>query len=779
MTDWGVTSAGFRPKALSDVQSDIEAALQQSFGNNINLASESVFGQFVATFSEQFVQLWQLGQAVYNANNPASASGVSVDNILALNNLQRLPARATVTAPQPATTNLGIVEYGLVLFGTPGTIVPAGALISAGAANSTTFALDAAVTIGAASNARQTLTYSNQPNTGYYALTLTDVAGDALTIPYLSYGQQVQDDLLIWPTAPTSGTFTLTLNYSQPTAAIPYSAAALDVQNALQKLTGYGNVQVSGSVAAGMIIHFSDTPTAIVNASGAARPETYNSVQAYVNTLTIPNTSTQPFSDCSVVATSQGLQFDFGGGQLGQGQTSCAAMAVPLIAVSFSNLARDNNVTALTILEPRVGAPAQGIGSATASVTGPTQVLAHQLTTIITPQAGWTGVDNQLDCGTGADIETDSAAIARFDQLRSSQGSGSLAAVIERVLQVAGVTSCIGFSNPSNAAQQVISLGGPSTQGSYQLATSGGQTGPIVPNAAASDVQAALAALPQLSTVQVTGSPSYGYVIDFAGAQGGQAQPLVQVLNNTTGVTVTPSFGRPPHSVEIVATGGADADIAAAVLAALPAGMSSYGAPVVRTTGTISVGSQQLVLGQALGATAGLAVTMAGIPLGAQVSATSGNVVTLSAAALSSQSNVPVVLSHAPLLADSAGNQHLVAFSRPTPALVYISLDLITDRYLTPGIATSGINAASQWDPSSVSIIQDNLLAIGAAIPVGGRIVTQGTNGLVGSFNQVAGIVDFTLAFDIAPNPTNTTSLKLQPTQAPSFQASNVSVSYT
>lgn len=779
-TQYGVTPQGYRPMSLVEVQADLESALQSSFGDSINLAPESVFGQLVAILAERHASLYQLGQALYAARDPSAASGLSVDNLLALNNLQRLAARPTVTAPQPAQTGQGVTRYGLVLYGAPGTVVPAGALVSDGQAVPTTLALDAAVTIGAPSNARQSLVFSNAPTSGTYALTLTDATGRSVTTPALTYGQALADVGLSWEAAPSSGTYVLTLHLGQDYTSepIPAGASAAQVQTSLRKLSPFGNVQVLAAAGGNLTLHFPDTAVPAVSAAGTAAPQVAPSLASVLNNLAAPD-GTLPFTDVAVSSAGQGYQLDFGGGYVLAGQPATAASAVPLVAVATSTLASaSGDVTNLTVLESRVGAPAQGVGSATATTTGPNAVLAGALTTIVTPQAGWTGVTNQLDCVTGADVETDAQALARFRALRASQGTGSLAAIVERVRQVAGVTAASGQQNLTSAAQQQLTFLGQPASGTYQLATDTGTTASLAYNATAAQVQAALAALPDYQPVRVTGTPDYGFTVDFNGSSGGQPRPLLVVAGNTTGVVLQPTYGRPPHSVEIVASGGADADVAAAVLAALPAGTGTYGAPVVATLGSVAAGSNQLHLASAIGAAPGLTVNMPGIPLGATVASVADNVLTLNQAALATLSGQPCTLTHAPLLADSAGNALLVAFSRPVPTLLYVQIQIVTDTYLTPGDPTSGLNASSQWNVANVATIKDNILAIGNAVGVGGLIVAQGTNGLVGSFNAIPGVVSYDLTFGTQPNPTTRGNLQLQANQAPAFESDNIAVAF-
>ena len=783
MTDYGVTALGFKAKAFQQIQIELQTALQAAFGNNVNLAATSVFGQLVAILTERETSLWQLGQALYNSNNPGAASGLAVDNILALSGVSRLAAAATVTDPQPKTTDTGVTQYGLVLFGTPGTVVPQGALVSTGQAAPTTFALDAAVTIQPASNAVQTLSFSNQPTAGAYVLTLVDQAGVALNTPSLTWGQPTADPTLALAANPgAADTYTLTLTQGAATGtttSLAAAATAAQIQVALRALAGYGNATVNGQTGGLLSVHFPDTPVPNITCAGASAPALGASVQQAVNNLTLADGITQPFTDCSLTAVTNGLQFNFGAGALAQGQVSCGATTLPLLAIASSTLNAAGAVTNLLVSEPLVGAPAQGVASATATGLGAASVLAGALTTIVTPQAGWTGVVNQLDCIAGRDQETDAAAIARNAALRASRGSGSLASMVQRVRLVEGVTASTGFQNLTDAAQQLVTFSAVPSQGAYQLATSFSATTAIPCGALAGDVATALQSLSGYGSTKVTGSTAYGFVVDFNGSQGGQAQALLTLPSNSTGVAIAAAYGRPPHSVEIVAQGGDDVAVAQAVLDSLPAGMASYGAPVLQTLATVAQGSNQLTLASALAAQAGLTVNMASVPLGTTVASVSGDVITLSAAALSSQTNVPCSLNYAALLSDAAGNPQLVAFSRPFPVLVYVQIQIVTDRFVVAGDANSGLNPNSQWNPSTVSQIQAAVLNIGNAVPIGGLIIAQGTHGLIGSFQNVAGIVSYQLTFGTTPEPNQSANLQLASNQAASFQNGAIAISYT
>lgn len=108
---FGLTEDGFTPKTLNDVKTEQELALQGAFGQNINLEPSSVFGQLVGIYSEMKSDLWAAVLAAYFSQYPDFASGVALDRICAINNIQRKAATSTQT--------------NALVKGTDGTTIPA------------------------------------------------------------------------------------------------------------------------------------------------------------------------------------------------------------------------------------------------------------------------------------------------------------------------------------------------------------------------------------------------------------------------------------------------------------------------------------------------------------------------------------------------------------------------------------------------------------------------------------------------------------------------------
>lgn len=588
---FGITNTGFVTKQQQTIIAELNASLQAVFGPNINLLPESNFGQFVSIWSEREALLWQLAEAVYNSQYPAGAEGSSVDNILSLTNLRRLPAMPTRTNPNPLTQSNGITLYGLVLTGTPGTLIPAGSIVQTSATPPVQFTIDNNATIQAAKNAIQSLFMSNTPTTGQYSLSIVDTAGNMLTTQLIEWNAPSAQTLLTFSATPASSTsFKLALEQAGATlttAAIVTNGAfptAAAIQTAITALAGYSGVTVSGSAGSYTITWGSiANPLTTVTANTTTVTITpVDSVQAAVNNLFDSGATDFPYTDVVASVNASGFNFTFGSGTVVVGQPTSSDTPQALMTIASNTLQMGATVTNLEVINSQQGAPAEAIASATCTVNGPNFVAAGSLNTIGTSISGWNGVDNQLDCVTGSNVESDTAALTRRAEDLSALGNGPLAAIIEKVSLVNGVTAVKGFQNLNEAALQFYTFNVTPVSGTYQLNINGLVTAPIAFGASSGAVQLAIRALTGFGNALVTGSLAAGYTVDFNGAYGGQPIPLMIPASNTTGSTLLFSFGRPGKSFEIVVEGGSNTDIANAIRASQPAGIQSFGSTTVQ-----------------------------------------------------------------------------------------------------------------------------------------------------------------------------------------------------
>jgi hypothetical protein len=109
-----VKASGFGKKTLVDIQIELEASFQATFGNDIDLSSEGPFGQIIGLLSFRESLLWEGAQEIYSSRNVNAATGTSLDFLSAETGVRRIDSSATQV-------------QGVNLFGTLGTTIPSNA----------------------------------------------------------------------------------------------------------------------------------------------------------------------------------------------------------------------------------------------------------------------------------------------------------------------------------------------------------------------------------------------------------------------------------------------------------------------------------------------------------------------------------------------------------------------------------------------------------------------------------------------------------------------------
>jgi len=207
-TGFGITEQGFVMPQLTDIQTDINQALQAEFGAGINLEPESFFGQISGIMAERLALVWQAMQDVYNSQTPDTAFGASLDNVGALRGIPRLQA-------SPSVIN------NVKLFGTNGTSTPAGTQFSVLNSPTSIFALNNTTVLGPGQSCIQTIMFS---------------------------------------TVPTSGQWELGINGSG-TVELAYNVTASQLQSAIQSLNYCQGCTVTGNFTSGFTVTFNGAGT--------------------------------------------------------------------------------------------------------------------------------------------------------------------------------------------------------------------------------------------------------------------------------------------------------------------------------------------------------------------------------------------------------------------------------------------------------------------------------------------------------------------------------------
>ena len=120
----GITPEGLVIKRLSEVLSDKRAQAVQLFqdlvsvGDVVDTSASSALGRLIALAAPGEADLWEAVQEVYSAFDPNSATGIALDNLVALGGITRFSN--TYTTAQALFT------------GNNGTLIPAGSVVSSG-----------------------------------------------------------------------------------------------------------------------------------------------------------------------------------------------------------------------------------------------------------------------------------------------------------------------------------------------------------------------------------------------------------------------------------------------------------------------------------------------------------------------------------------------------------------------------------------------------------------------------------------------------------------------
>lgn len=97
----GLSSTGFELKRFEQILADLRTAAEQEFsdvvpaGDAVDTGDNTTLGRMIAVVTPSLTDLWQVSQQVYDAFNPATASGIALDNMVALSGISRFGSRET------------------------------------------------------------------------------------------------------------------------------------------------------------------------------------------------------------------------------------------------------------------------------------------------------------------------------------------------------------------------------------------------------------------------------------------------------------------------------------------------------------------------------------------------------------------------------------------------------------------------------------------------------------------------------------------------------------
>lgn len=535
MTVYGVTPQGFNKMRLIDVKNEYEDLFISEFGD-INLDSQSVTGQIIGIFSKVLADDWENLEDVYESQYPNSASGISLDNVVQLNGLTRLPALRTSVIGSAT--------------GTPGTLIPAGSLARLQGSGEIFFStanafinngIALANTVNVTANNAQQYTVLINGVAYFYSLPIISFSGPIVSgnvisvringvnnvnVPYNVSSAQTLADLAS----------TILTNFASTVSSATVAGNTVKLVPVLGKQILVSTPNVSGGGAPTGSVIF-DTP--------ADEATVAQYLAATIDTSTVVSGTWTSGSSFNIAARSSSFPYALNVG---------------------SNLQITSTSSPISFL---------------AQTYGPISAPANSLTEILTPIAGWASLTNPQAGITGRNQETDAELRLRRAQSLHLLGAATVEAIRSRLRQeVDGVTSVLVFENVT-MTQDPISVvfstdftAGTSAQVEVDANNVGTATYASSHLQVMNDIAAILEAQPQIASALVGGTGNREITVTMNEAQ------TIELSFNLAGAgapTYSESGGRPAKSFEAVVEGGSDADVALKIWQLKPAGIQTFG----------------------------------------------------------------------------------------------------------------------------------------------------------------------------------------------------------
>lgn len=187
MADYGVTTTGFVPKRLEDILNEQRVVAQQIFQDKVapndivDVSDSSLLGRLINLKSVGDAFTWELGQAVYSAFDPNTATGVALDNLVAYGNLTRLKASQSTALA--------------LFYGDVGTTIPIDSVIS-DTVSGKKFNLVASLTLNLTKSPQILIEVATVTNSATYSIQYANSGGNYSTVTYTADGATSETEIL-------------------------------------------------------------------------------------------------------------------------------------------------------------------------------------------------------------------------------------------------------------------------------------------------------------------------------------------------------------------------------------------------------------------------------------------------------------------------------------------------------------------------------------------------------------------------------------------------------
>jgi len=605
---FGVTPEGFRAKDLEIIIDELEQDQRKEISAAINTQADSLLGILNGIFGDKIAELWEVQEDLYRANHPDFAEGDAQDNVAAITGAERLAAASS--------------EVTLSLNLDAATTVPINSIVRIGATGER-WLTSAAVTNGGSDQATVTVDATSE-NTGTIAGNAYSI--DSIVTPVSGWSAKAAINNLNVEPFPLADLYTLLLEVDEgQTQTVVFrsadfiSIAAATAQEVIDAIAA-ATTGISGLDVSGFIRIFSDTDgsgSAIRVVGGTAAEALGFSQDIFKgfnqsSSAKIINANNEPYNlsggPTLAVAidggTSQVISFtnsDFGVHAIGN-----------IVVVAASALASGVDTDTFVLNDganPAVTFIYDDDGSVVETAT--TRAINHNGIETITQIRDLTiaAINN---APTLAITASNGPTISDLNLINDATGVAGNVAIIETVANVSFIVAGMAGGVNDDAANATAIL----VAKAINSQLSGG-----VAYEVGGKVQIESLTVGLNSRIEVTGGTSngaLGYTLnDEKGGSTGDAtegrevesssafrlrrnlllqlagsgtvpavRSAVLKVDNVSQVFVfenytdiTSSDGLPPHSIEVVAEGGDDTEIAQAISTNKPAGTQTYKVP--------------------------------------------------------------------------------------------------------------------------------------------------------------------------------------------------------
>lgn len=538
---YGVTREGFNQKRLPEIKENLENLFIQEF-SDVNLDPQSVIGQIIGIFSKVFADIWENEANVYLSQYLASASGVSLDNVVAISGITRIQAQRTIV--------VGIAT------GVENTFIPINTLVKVPNTNQTFYSIQNAFITS--SNSAQNTVNVNALSAQEYKVVLSGVTY-LYSKPIITFSGPI-----------VAGNIIQTRINGINIPGVPFNTnSATTLNDLVTTITTILTAVTSGSIVGNAITL---TPTLgsqiIVNTvlvTGIGAPTATITFAVPLNLSEIAEYLSANIDNSTIVSST------WVSGQTFQIKTLDSQVSYSLIVGTGLEI---------TSVSSPILFLAQNIGVV--------PVPANSMTEIITPIAGWQSITN-FDAGiTGRDIETDVELRLRALLSTRSAGLATVEAIRSRLLQdVPNITSVTIFENVTLTQENVVISFSQDfvTLNNIQVFINANLIGNVVFNTNHLTTINLIATLLQsqpevlLATVMGVGNRQITLVMNPTFI----VNPTFNITLGASQPTYIISGGRPPKSFETVVAGGLNANVALSIWKSKPAGIQTFGNTTVIT----------------------------------------------------------------------------------------------------------------------------------------------------------------------------------------------------